>query len=163
MKHAITKNHWPSVLILSPGFSPPDATAPVDITELTWEQKEKVLRSLFAMMNGLSKGGGKSSSSSAIPSPSILDPAAHRRRYHSFFLSVGLSVSVSRCLIISDLSLHLSISVSLQRIPAMKPLQHLAIEPARRGEGNSFSASRFLPFFISVLPEMTFSLPLSLS
>ena len=85
-----------------------DATTPVDISELTWEQKEKVLRSLFAMMNGLKKsppGAGNggtgavlaASTSHSRPSPSILDPAAQRRR-----------------------------------IPSMKPLQHLAaIESAR--------------------------------
>jgi len=84
----------------------PDATASVDISELTWEQKEKVLRSLFAMMNGLKKTAAKSGGASALPSPSILDAGAQRRR-----------------------------------IPSMKPLQHLAIESARRGEGVASNAS----------------------
>lgn len=82
----------------------------VDISELSWEQKEKVLRSLFAMMNGLNKSGSKASgfaaASAARPSPSILDPIAQRRR-----------------------------------IPSMKPLQHLAIESGRRGEGAASNAS----------------------
>ena len=83
----------------------------MDISELTWEQKEKVLRSLFAMMNGLNKGGvgGKSAAAAPAavrPSPSILDPIAQRRR-----------------------------------IPSMKPLQHLAIEAGKRGEGVASNAS----------------------
>ena len=50
---------------------------------MTWEQKEKVLRSLFAMMNGLKKNERKARGASTLPSPSILDAGAQRRRIPS--------------------------------------------------------------------------------